>query len=237
MSDSEYFSDEEALGYLLLQEPFLTRILVHLVDSGLHECRRVCSTWYRVCNLLPVQLRLNWNADIASVPEKFPNILSLATKETHVLRRFFVEEQILPCISRLRHITHLGLAWLTEWPTVEKIGTRLPCLQSIRSLSVTFRNAHSFLDFLATLSHLTRLVNLTMSGSSDANAHLEATMKLPSLRSLSAAPPFLFDTNREMLFDSLRQLTRFELLSEYPRGLLGHFRLEVTNALSSYGRR
>ena len=40
MSDSEYFSDEEALGYLLLQEPFLTKILVHLVDSGLHECRR-----------------------------------------------------------------------------------------------------------------------------------------------------------------------------------------------------
>ena len=234
MSDNEDFSDE-AFGYLLLQEPFLTKILIHLVDGGLHECRRVCSTWYRVCNLLPVQLRLNWNADIASVPEKFPNLLSLATKETHVLRRFFVEEQILPCLSRLRHITHLGLAWLTEWPSLEKIGTRLRFLQSIRSLSVTFRNAHSFLDFLATLSHLTRLVTLTMSGASDAHVPMDAMMKLPSLRSLSAAPPFLFNTNREMLFGSLRQLTKFELLSEYPRGLLGHFRLEVRNpSLSSF---
>lgn len=64
--------DEGPLDTLLEEEYYLLKILIHLVDDGLHECRRVCRQWYDVCNKLPVKIRVT-EAKIRAAVEKFPN--------------------------------------------------------------------------------------------------------------------------------------------------------------------
>ena len=70
-------SANDELADLLSQEDILSKVLVHLVDSGLHECRRVCRKWYEVCNKLPVKLSLSLHGDRFVDPDRFPNAVSL----------------------------------------------------------------------------------------------------------------------------------------------------------------
>ena len=47
---------EKSLGALLEQEYFLLKVLVYVVEDGLHECRFVCRQWRDACGKLPVKL-------------------------------------------------------------------------------------------------------------------------------------------------------------------------------------
>ena len=68
-------SANEKLTDLLLRKDILSRVLVHLIDSGLHECRRVCRRWYEVCSKLPVKLSRNPRDDRYVESDLFPNAI------------------------------------------------------------------------------------------------------------------------------------------------------------------
>lgn len=70
-------SSDRQLGKLLQDDYFLLKILTLLVDDGLHECRRVCRKWYKVCNELPVAVNVP-NDLIPVAVDRFPNATAVS---------------------------------------------------------------------------------------------------------------------------------------------------------------
>lgn len=66
------------LKSLLDIEYFLIKIFAFLLKDGLHECRRVCRKWYKVCNKMPVKLnRIGYDC-LPDLVYKCPNATSVS---------------------------------------------------------------------------------------------------------------------------------------------------------------
>ena len=109
---------DEGIADLLSQKYFLSKILVHLVDSGLHECRRVCRMWCEVCNQLPVKLKLSLNDNIPAFTDTFPNAVSLEVEKVADEDDGFIETMLGSCMSSLRNLRHLGIGRSVQWPVL-----------------------------------------------------------------------------------------------------------------------
>ena len=145
----------EGLGDLLSQKYFLSKILVHLVDSGLHECRRVCRLWCEVCNQLPVKLSPDLNENAAAVSDIFPNAVSLEVGRAANVDDGFVETLLASCMSSLRNLRHLVLRRTVEWHLfLDKLEPNTESLQSLLSLSVRLTSQLNFFRFSGLLEVL-----------------------------------------------------------------------------------
>ena len=195
------------LGDLLSQEDILSKVLVHLVDSGLHECRRVCRKWYEVCNKLPVKLSLSLHSDCYFDPDQFPNAVSKLSNDISC-NSAVIENHRLPCLAKLNRITHLEFS-MTYWPLVYCQQDSLAALRSVRSLSFTFRTDSVFFESLETVRCLTDVTALKLDkvGVFEIPAVAPIT-EIKELRELSAKLCFLFNRENEFVFGTQTQLTR-----------------------------
>ena len=202
----------DKLADLLLREDILSKVLAHLVDSGLHECRRVCRKWYEVCNKLPVKLSLSLSDDRRVKPEVFPNAVSLTLTDETAWHSAVIESHLLPCLSRLNRITHLEFS-VEEWPLVQFQQNSPTALDSVRSLSLCLQTESAFLDFLETLRCLTDVTALKLDkervfGIID----VAPITEINKLRELTVNVCFLFNRQNEFIFGTQMQLTRLEVI-------------------------
>ena len=203
----------EGLTDLLSQEDYLAKVLLHLIDSGLHECRRVCRTWYEVCNKLPVKLRLDGKGNMAAVLDKFPNAVALEVRDSAQGRRVHVDELLAPCVSSLSNLTHLALARFVQWPRIlGKIEPHPATWKSLLLFSAKLPNGPVHSDFLATLRFLTGLTSLRIEGPSASAVRMDPVTEIRNLKALSVGPRFLANRNGQLIFNASTQLTRLDVL-------------------------
>ena len=207
----------EGLSDLLSQKHYLSKILIHLVDSGLHECRRVCRVWYEVCNQLPVKLSLPLDANITAVSNTFPNAVAVSLK----VRREAADEDgdsveglLASCMSSLGNLTHLALTRSVQWPLLlNELGPGSESLQSLLSLSVDVSNLRDHSDFLEFLKFLTGLTALTVTGEPRIVQDPNPIPEIRNLKSLTVGLPLLVTRNGELIFAASTQLTRLDVIS------------------------
>ena len=206
----------EKLADLLSQKQFLWKVLVHLIDSGLHECRRVCRKWYEVCDKLPAKLSLSTCVDRCVESDVFPNAVSLKFDAGVFLTHDSVENHLLPCLSKLNRIARHEFC-TKEWPLVHFRPNCLTSFNAVRSLSVTGRDESAFFDFLETLRCLTGLTELELRTEA---IYINATDLAPiteieELRTLKASSCFIVDRNDDFIFGTQQQLTKLEVRHEF----------------------
>ena len=205
-------STNENLGDLLLREDILSKVLVHLVDSGLHECRRVCRKWYEVCNKLPVKLNLSLHNDRYFDPDQFSNAVPVKFEDS-ILSTYSVETQLLLCLSKLNRITHLEFS-INEWPCGR--SNPLPTLYSMLSLSLSVLGESAFIEFLETLRCLTGLTALELrTRNNRAGIDFTPITEMKQLRNLKTSSCFVVNQNNEFIFGTQTQLTKLEIVQEF----------------------
>lgn len=236
-------SVEGQLGLLLLQEYYLLLILKHLVDDGLHECRRVCRQWYQVCNKLPVKLSLR-QEQIPLAVEKFPNAVAVRSQAGVVSVE---DEAISPSepyghcsiapglvrhLSRLNQLHSLDLCFYSENKKIEHdeslrlSDAYLQFCSRLRYLKVqlTFKREDQ-LCFCSNLRQLTSLTLLDVTRFFE-ELFIEPFTELQKIENL-CTPCFLVNKAGHLMFPALTNLTHlhFEERSFRPnrdsRGVLG----------------
>ena len=223
MSAAEIASPEPFEGPLL-QEDILRRVFAHLIDSGLHECRRVCRKWRDVCNKLPSRLRFKPNTVTASTAQQFSNVVSL--KVTLLAEQSLAEGEGFPrCWADT--IADLDLACFFDASTIPLIEEGLVSPSSLRSLSFEFdcHDPGPIIDALRSLSNLTAL---RLVGFTQCRATVQPVADLQELRSLAVAPSLLANEDGEFILAPTTRLTKLEVL---PFGFHTHrrFYLEVSS--------
>ena len=221
-------SAHKGLADLLSQEYYLSKVLVHLIDDGLHECRRVCRKWHEVCSRLPVKLSLGPETHLLRKPDLFPNAGSL--KLDGGLESDSVECRLLPYLSRLNRITHLEFS-LREWPSVCFRPMPLENMYTLQSLSLKVQNESVFLAFLETMRRLTELTSLKLSRvrALDMSIDVPPITEMKQLRVLRATPCFLVNQRNAFVFGTQTRLTRLEVLRDLTPSYNAHLTLQVTS--------
>ena len=225
----------EHMRELLLPEDILLKVLDHLVDSGLHECRRVCRRWYEACNKLPVKLSLSLDDVPCLNPEQFPNAVSLKLKNEITWNSDVIKNH-LPYLTKLsRIITHLEL-FIMVWPLVHPEPDCPSVFKSVRSLSLSFYNESVFRDFLETLKclkHLRalKLVDIELTYSDQIN--MAPITEIKELRELSANVFFLVNEGNQFTFGPQTQLTKLEALGPASVSFFAGVPLQVSNIYAS----
>ena len=227
-------ADNEGLTDLLSLKYFLSKILIHLVDSGLHECRRVCRLWCEVCNQLPVKVSLALNDNAAAVSDTFPNAVSLEVRADAADEHDgFVETLLASCMSSLRNVRHLVLRRTVEWPLfLDKLEPNTESLQSLLSLSVKLTSQLNFfasLDFLKFLTGLTALKITVQPIHGVQNS--DPITEIRNLKSLTVSLPFLAKEDGQLFFAASTRLTRLDILPTY---YAVHFDIPLLQVSSSH---
>ena len=207
-------ADNEGIADLLSQKYFLSKILVHLVDSGLHECRRVCRLWCEVCSQLPVKVSLALNENVSAVSDIFPNAaVSLEVRADAADEHDgFVETLLASCMSSSRNVRHLVLRRTVEWPLfLDKLEPGSESLSSLLSLTVKLINELNHSATLDFLKFLTALTALTLEGEPEDVHHLDPITEIRNLKFLTISLPFLAKADGQLYFAASTQLTRLDV--------------------------
>ena len=223
-------STNEDPGELLLLEDILSKVLVHFVDSGLHECRRVCRKWYEVCNKLPVKLSISLDEDRCFDPDQFPNAVSLKL-DNEIAWNSAVMKNHLQSLSKLSRIAHLELS-IADWPFLPSSPNCSAVFHSLRSFSFSAQTGSAFLDFLETLRCLTDLRALKLDGEMMPYeiTGVAPITEIKELRELSARLFFVINNKNEFTFGTQTQLTRLEVLRDDTYSFHPSLILKVTSA-------
>ena len=231
MAFESKMSTNEKLGDLLLREDILSKVLVHLVDSGLHECRRVCRKWYDVCSKLPVKLSFSPRDDRCIKPDLFPNAVSLKLTDKDFCCSADIKKHLPRYLSKLNRITHLEL-YIVQWPLIQFQQKSMATLYSVRSLSViAWEIGPFFIDSLETLQRLTGLTALELLIRYNNVIDAAPITEMKELRTLKASSCFIDNRNKEFIFGTQTQLTKLEIVHELHSVSRGVIALQVMSAV------
>ena len=211
---AEEVASRAAFERLLSQEQFLSRVLCHLVDDGLHECRRVCRQWRDVCNRLPLKLRFEPDTVTASTAQQFSNAVSV--KVALLTEPSFAEGEGFPH-SWTDTVTDLDLACSFDVTTIPLIAEGVINATALRSLFLEVR-CHDPSPMIETLRSLSNLTTLRLTGSTLRPANMHPIAELRKLRSFAAVPSLLVNQDAEFLLAPTKQLTELKVLPHVDRG-------------------
>ena len=214
-------TSEEALGGqsplsgLLDQEYYLVKILPHLIEDGLHECRRVCRKWRDICDQLPVHLGRIDIMEIRGAAGLFPNAASLRCPvETIHSGARFTED--LGAFDQLKHLT---LVYTRD--RIEPSGNIDPVpenrqifpqpLETLVSLDVRKMPTKWSQCFYAFLRGLTNLTSLKLKSFRPEDAPQQPFWELQSLEELAVGLQFLANRDGSLLFPTLPKLTNLSV--------------------------
>jgi len=164
-------TQDGSLKELLDQEYYLTKVLEHLLDYGLHECRRVCRKWYEVCNQMSVKLRRIPVEKIPAVANKFPNAVRVVAGLENYDGEVARNDKVAAGIESLRQLRSLeSLKLCLQWDKhcerdalnlCDSLEETLQSMQQLRSLCITGgNNVHAFMHIHSVLRYLTGLTQL-----------------------------------------------------------------------------
>lgn len=149
-----------------LEKPcHLELVLRHLVDDGLHECRRVCRLWRDVCDDLPVKLGEIPKEDIAHIVRKFPKAVAMRMRTGPDCTLRNVDQPLFDSISQLTYLENLGIeAYVGEGQGTgcnftDLLGPHYLNSHCLRSLRISLDSGDY--DCLYICSQIRYLTNLT----------------------------------------------------------------------------
>ena len=199
---------EHPLSGLLENELFLSKLLQHLVDFGLHECRLVCRKWNEVCKRLPVSLTNIPFAGIMQAPSKFPRAVRLSSSTNFRFGRLVEAFYSLAHLEQLRQL-ELNLA-STSSIVYELLPGYFAALTQLETLCL--RNTSCCVTHIsASLKHLSNLTKLQLHSTIGRRSRVDPITQLIKLRALHISHVFLTNENDELLFPPGPNLTRLEV--------------------------
>ena len=208
---SEDAGDSRSLSALLQRDDLLQKVLSHLVEDGLCECRRVCRRWHDVCSGLPVQLHNAPSSVALTFANKFPNTDSASFLDIGGSLEPG-EPPLATSLAQMQQLRHLGLLALDEWQLPDGLWDVLLSMKTLRSLSLTFTEspevAAEFMEVARSLTMLTSLSFVTLDDWF--NLPFDPVTELRQLRRLTATPDVLWDEKLSPRFPHLSHLTRLD---------------------------
>ena len=230
---------------MLDQEYYLSKILGHLVDYGLQECRRVCRKWRQVCNKLPVKLNGVRFDEVRILAERFPNAakwdmerypaVSLypdREKQRHIPQAEEMETCLL-YLPRFKNLKHLKFEFISlkkdanRWsPLFEELGESFQTLEKLTSLEIVVDcEEDDSLCFASQLRYLTNLTSLEMQ-LKPCGLPIEPFTELQKIERLDV-PDYLVTQDQRLMFPELTNLTHLRWtdryktsVAQYKRGVL-----------------
>ena len=198
---------------LLENDYFLSKVLEHLVDDGLHECRRVCQRWRSICGSLPLKLCLYGPEKLAATSELFPNTTSVSFCATSNDQSAEIGQ--LVSFRQLRYL-RFGVGWNSN---LLLFSSLLPSFECLQSLSVLPGRRHTraeqpeLRELYSSLGHLTNLteLNLKLNGC-DVLVDFQPLTQLTKIRSLSLIRAPFYNSEKQLLFQPTSNLTSLDLL-------------------------
>ena len=203
---------EKTLGALLEQDHILFKVLVCVMEDGLHECRRVCRRWRDVCGKLPVKLGGSHPDKLDKLVDLFPNATSLSLGSPDDNNNI-VGRQAIQHLSRLKHLQNLDLSIESTTADVISLVTLLPSTDVLRSFEVFVDQKDKFNDVVHVLRIVTNLETLILYASGFVQTDLEPVTELRGLGCLITEFSLIVNSSGELLFPSLTKLTRLELFN------------------------
>ena len=203
---------EKTLGALLEQDHILFKVLVCVMEDGLHECRRVCRRWRDVCRKLPVKLGGSHPDKLDKLVDLFPDAVSLSLGSPDDDNNI-VERQAIQHLSRLKHLQNLDLSIESTTADVISLVTLLPSTDVLRSFEVFVDQKDKFNDVVHVLRIVTNLETLILYASGFVQTDLEPVTELRGLGCLITEFSLIVNSSGELLFPSLTKLTRLELFN------------------------
>ena len=209
---SEHAGDVRSLSALLQRDDLLQKVLSHLVDDGLCECRRVCRRWYDICSRLPVSLHNAPSSTALTFANKFRNTDSASFLDIGDSPTEPGEPSLATGLAQMQHLRHLGLLALDERELPDRLRAVLLAMNTLRSLSLTFTESPDVAtEFMEVVRSLTMLTALRFVIVDDwFNLPFDPVTELRQLRQLTATPDVLWDENLSPRFPRLPHLTRLD---------------------------
>lgn len=253
-------SEERRLDKLLDDEYYLLLILAHLVDDGLHECRRVCRKWYKVCNELPMRIRVP-EEKISLALDRFPNATAVSgvkdcrDEASEIAQRSDLQgvdlsASWLSCLSQLRRVQSLKLKFrYLAFSSLETLHLRplldesLECRQMCQqlcaleiSLPLDLIEKMDLFSGLRNLTNLTKLALFNKEYLSEEdflmdNLSIEPFTELRKIEDLHIL--MLTNSENRLMFPALTNLTRLYFDEvDFHKGRCNGRVLEVTSPVS-----
>jgi len=229
---------ERPLSALLQQEFYLLKILGHLVDDGLHECRRVCHRWKDACKKLPVKLSLVPRGDLPLMVETSPQAQSIIIAVSNQPQEEQVEEPadldsdldeaVFRHLVRLDNLGQLVFISRGEWMISDAVGERLASFQQLKNLTIDMSlSAEQAMSMCAAVDQLTQLTFLGFSfGKNRCPPGMQPFENLKDVEDLRVRPDLFINENGQLLFPCLTNLTaltmstHYQFFPQYREGLL-----------------
>ena len=215
-SRTDALRGQTCLGDALNEEYLLSRVLGHLVDDGLYECRRVCRKWRDVCSLLTMKLVDVRKTTFRDAAREFPN----ATSVSMAAGGGWSADDFSECLSSFTRLKHLSLHgtgfgendWLPDWLDSYSLSARVPFLSQLESLTLNPipGNDASWISMVGT--YLTNLTQLKIGRNSSGGWwNVNPLSETHKLKSLSIHTVQLFNSKGKLIFPPSANLTRFEV--------------------------
>jgi len=230
----------DELCSLFNQEFFLMKMLQHLVEDGLHECRRVCRKWKAECSKMGVHLMARSPEDIPALVEIFSSATSVRAcfESPHFdqhgnLMHYCVRRNFFTNLAALRSLKDLALKTSGNW-AFESSEVTLSCLTQLQSLEIWMHGDINYITSLySSLRFLTRLTRLALKTPDVGFLQLDPFRELTRIKELEVCLCLLRNEGGQLLFPPSQSLTRLTLGYDPPPG---QYKDSIPRAILPYAR-
>lgn len=189
------------LGTLLENEYFLLKVLEHVIEDGLHECRRVCRKWYDVCRRLPVKLQIDEMDKLGLACEMFPNATTVFTGAI-----FGDYCELIDRLGSLRHLRDLDVKLRGRHDSFA-LNLFPRSFEKLESLSLNLSSRVSSVDLGSSLQFLTNLTRLELIVPFNIRLQMEPVTQLRKLKNLCLVDAQKMTAEGQFLLQPLTGLT------------------------------
>ena len=194
------------LSAFLEQEHFLLKVLTHLVEDSLHECRRVCRRWRDACGKLPVKLGNVYSDELQTAVDLFPETERLGMREW-ISSVDIIETHIVPQLPRLANLKDLSLYLDGVSIDLRSLVACFSSMQHLGSLSLYTTHEDTLHCFVHDLRYLTKLTSLFLDHNCVLHNDLDPNSCVQGLRQLTIPFHLLINERGEFVFPMLTGLT------------------------------
>ena len=196
----------DSLSAFLEQEHFLLKVLSHVLEDGLHECRLVCRRWRDACGKLPVRLTTISLHNMQEAAEKFPKAQTL-----YVFARVgngdVIETHVAPQLKRFEYLHDLSLLLSGYSVDMRSLVACFSSMQHLGSLSLYTTHEDTLHCFVHDLRYLTKLTSLFLDHKCVLHNDLDPNSCVQGLRQLAMPFRLLINRRGKLVFPMLTGLT------------------------------
>ena len=200
----------DLLIVLLEDEYFLLKVLAHLVEDGLHECRLVCRRWRDACGKLPVKLDSMCLDKLQRLADMFPKAETLSISKI-VHDADVIEREVVPQLPRLKNLNSLCVFFFGESLDLRNLVACFSSMQHLKSLQLWNTNEDTLHCLIHGLHYLKHLTSLVLNHICVLQNNVDPNSRVQGLRELSMPFELLINRRGELVFPMLTGLTSLNI--------------------------